>query len=61
MLYIIYKNRPYLIQTFICFRFYLESLVPEIVDPAFGHRLMISDIRETNSNIIKTVKKKLFK
>ncbi|CAI6376667.1 unnamed protein product [Macrosiphum euphorbiae] len=41
--------------------FYLESLLSEIVDPAFGHRLMISDIRETNTNMIKTLKKKLFK
>lgn len=30
----------------IFFRFYLECLLPEIIDPLFGKRLLITDIRE---------------
>lgn len=29
-----------------CFRFYLECLLPEIVDPLYGKRSLVSDIRE---------------
>jgi len=42
----------------------LESLLPEIVDPAYRHRLMVSDIRESSgSTALSTpiAKKKLFK
>lgn len=46
--------------------FYLKCLLPEIVDPVFKHRLMISDIRDPNKNVAvtsavrPTVKTKLF-
>lgn len=34
--------------------FYLKCLLPEIVDPVFKHRLMISDIRDPNKNVAVT-------
>lgn len=44
-------------------RFYLECILPEIVDPLYGRRLQISDIREP-SHILEAQqqikKKKLF-
>lgn len=45
----------------LCFRFYLQCLLPEIVDPLFKYRQMVSDIREPEKNIVKkAVKIKLF-
>jgi len=31
---------------YIFYRFYLECLLPEIVDPLYGKRMQIEDIRE---------------
>jgi len=35
-----------ILYVFYYFRFYLECLLPEIVDPLYGKRMLISDIRE---------------
>jgi len=35
-----------LIYSCVFFRFYLECILPEIVEPLYGRRLQISDIRE---------------
>ncbi|CAI6352247.1 unnamed protein product [Macrosiphum euphorbiae] len=42
--------------------FYWNCLLPEIVDPAFKYRLLISDIRDPKTSTVKTpkAKKKLF-
>jgi len=48
---------------FICFRFYLDCLLPEIIDPLYGKRLLISDIREPlhilNAQHQRQIKKKI--
>ena len=46
-----------IIYVFYYFRFYLECLLPEIVDPLYGKRLLISDIREPE-HILNAQKKK---
>jgi len=43
----IYKlQSSYLSPMLLYFRFYLECLLPEIVDPLYGKRFELSDIRE---------------
>lgn len=42
----------------ILFRFYLDCLLPEIVDPTYKHRMMVSDIRESNKVEVLKMKNK---
>lgn len=46
-----------IIYYYIFFRFYIECLLPEIIDPLYGKRISISDIREPK-HILNAQKKK---